>query len=494
MIRDNDISLSHTAKIVQLQRRRMERFVNNNVPGSVQEAEEIKKKLQFQQQLIKNPMVVSEDSSVIDKFLNELAQQLNAAISQTLSVAQWAKNDNDVNNAISKIKDITAQELDKPFSDSKTTLRKSDFDNVLMKIKDIISSPSKASLTTNINELEKIYKSLLELQSQIEWSKYVPKGQNRLWGYNISLDSDLAKRANRILNQAQSLIKIETMSQNIGIVGEQAMAALFALAYSTKEIGVEELTSLLSNVKSGQFSNGDTTVTITGEDKSQHGYYAKQQSKFTKTARQLKKQTSDGSFFGFHATNDKVDIEIEIKDKSMPIRASIKNLSDPSSTTLLSGNIYPILARYQNFMNHYMQLISSSESEGNKVTGNLQRMYQAIKFTTGIHALVGGVLAMKNDAIVQTKTAQYLIVNNNQTGQIDVFSTRDVAKQILENTELIKLLNDNKIDETVQDKMNRIQAKILAYYNKNSDVDNRFSNIKVLLHIDALKRSIKKLT
>ena len=121
-------------------------------------------------------------------------------------------------------------------------------------------------------------------------------------------------------------------------------------------------------------------------------------------------------------------------------------------------------------------------------------MYQAIKFTTGIHALVGGVLAMKDDAIIKTKTAQYLVVNNNQTGQIDVFSTRDVAKQILNNVDLIELLNSSKINKTIQDKAKRAQAKILDYYNKNSDVDNRFSNIRVLLRIDALKRGITKLT
>ena len=123
-----------------------------------------------------------------------------------------------------------------------------------------------------------------------------------------------------------------------------------------------------------------------GDDKSRKGYYADEVSAFTPRASQ------SGKFVSFGSTDDKVDIEIEVPDENRTITASIKNYSDPREVTLLKGNIFPILANYSAFMKHYMKLISSMDSP----QGDLNQMYQAIKFTVGIHALVGGVKALRD--------------------------------------------------------------------------------------------------
>lgn len=118
-------------------------------------------------------------------------------------------------------------------------------------------------------------------------------------------------------------------------------------------------------------------------------------------------------------------------------------------------------------------------------------MYQAIKFTVGIHALVGGVKAIKNDSIITTPTASYFIVNNNRSRNkgVEVIPTNLIASQILENADLIDLMGDDKIASHLP-KADRVKGNILAYYDKSADLDKRFSNISVNLKLNQIKRSI----
>jgi hypothetical protein len=55
-----------------------------------------------------------------------------------------------------------------------------------------------------------------------------------------------------------------------------------------------------------------------------------------------------------------VDLVLTTKDNPAGITFSMKNYADTSKVTILSGNIFPILANYSEFMEHYLALLVSS--------------------------------------------------------------------------------------------------------------------------------------
>jgi hypothetical protein len=156
----------------------------------------------------------------------------------------------------------------------------------------------------------------------------------------------------------------------------------------------------------------------------------------------------------------------------------MKNYSNPSSVTILKGNIYPILAIYNQFIKHYTGLLcSQKEDEPN----SFNKMYQAAKFTVGVHALIGGVRAVTNNGnIISTASADYFIVNDNTKTEngISVYSTKQLGKAIIDRCDLITLKGGD--EETIN------KRYVPGKY------DNRFANISVELHLSQLKKTISK--
>lgn len=488
----NDLS---TGAYVKLQEARMRAFTGR-LQGNQTEAEQLQKDLNLQMALITNPGQATEESSIIDQFLKDLGDAMAIEITNTLNMTEASKDSKsgavrgeDARRILESI-----SKRDKKFNaianpGEARTVRRSDVESMIRKLEGV--QKNKLGDPAAIKKLREIELELKKLNAAVTeagaWHKI---GR----GFNLELDksTDIGKtayRINKLLNYANELIIVGDVSSEIGIIGEQAIAAMLTIVQAEKErLTKEGIQALVQgflgggNLKSGAVTlPSGIRVAITGDDKSRKGYYADEVSAFTPHAKQ------SGKFVSFGSTDDKVDIEIEVPSEERTITASIKNYSNPSEVTILKGNIFPMLANYSAFMKHYMKLISSSDAP----QGDLNQMYQAIKFTVGIHALVGGVKAIKNDSIITTPTASYFIVNNNKSRNkgVEVIPTNLIASQILENADLIDLMGDDKIASHLP-KADRAKGNILAYYDKSADLDKRFSNISVNLKLNQIKRSI----
>jgi hypothetical protein len=82
---------------------------------------------------------------------------------------------------------------------------------------------------------------------------------------------------------------------------------------------------------------------------------------------------------------------------------------------------------YNMFLEHYIALLMSSSTPSD----SLHSMYQMMKSTVGIHALIGGVRAIDDaGGIITTPTAHYFMVNNNSRTDVNslrVYSTKAVG-------------------------------------------------------------------
>ena len=388
-----------TGAYVQLQEAKMSAFAGK-LQGNKEEAAQLQKDLNLQRALIESPVNANEDSSIIDQFLKELGDAMATEITNTLNMSDASRDSKSGAVSGEKAREILQRisKRDAMFNaianpGEAKTVRKSDVDSMLRKLEGV--------RTTKIGDpaaLKKLREIELELQ---KLNNLVT--QSGAWhkigrGFNLALDksSDMGKvavRINKLLNYANELIVVGDVASEIGIIGEQAIAAMLVIAQAEKEkLTKEGVNALVQGFLGNNLKSGSVTlpsgfkVSIVGDDKSRKGYYADEVSAFTPRASQ------SGKFVSFGSTDDKVDIEIEVPDENRTITASIKNYSDPREVTLLKGNIFPILANYSAFMKHYMKLISSMDSP----QGDLNQMYQAIKFTVGIHALVGGVKALRD--------------------------------------------------------------------------------------------------
>ena len=471
---------SSTINVVRIQRKNIENKIKT-LKGTNKEANKIQEGLQIQKALMGS--INSNDDSLIQQFMIELGEDLGIVITDSLDASQRDKdlmtkvknvkpNFRKIRNKYQNRKYITASEF-------KESLRK--FEIALSKA----TTPEEQS-TKAYKALEEIYKLLQDYTPPENWS-----GENTksIWdrigkGGHISLEKypELRDNVGKLLSRGEALVTTGALANKVGVIGEEFVAAALAITYDKeKELTYEALKGLMGKSKI-TFSPNGLSVRIAGEDKSKKGFLANQNQTSSQLANFIGKakeeKIGEKSFYHFNATDDKVDVEIRVTPESFPINISVKNYSNPSVVTILSGNIFPILAMYENFINHYVWLVISRDKA---LDSDINSLYQAIKFTTGFHALVGGVKALnKDNNIITTPTASYFVVNDNKRtdkNSIQVFNTKIIAEKIITDTELIELINGENI---------------MSQYYPKKGLDNRFSNIQVELRLAQLKKSISK--
>jgi hypothetical protein len=227
------------------------------------------------------------------------------------------------------------------------------------------------------------------------------------------------------------------------------------------------------------------TSIITGDDKSFKAYLRhnlEKEDKFT---------MDDVDGFISH-TDDKVDVKMQVKDKGGKVferTFSVKNQRYLSHVKILSGNGYPILTMYPIFLKHYIKLLQGIDAD--KVIDN-EALYNTIKTTIGVHALIGGVLAQigQSPSLVSTDTADYLIINEREGDNpgFKVFSMKELCETLLsdESAQYIDLVPAS--DREAKKK------EILKELNRTEEISSqmlqRFSGLVVILHLANLQNSL----
>ncbi len=194
---------------------------------------------------------------------------------------------------------------------------------------------------------------------------------------------------------------------------------------------------------------------------------------------------ANGNYFSIRETQDKVDVEIEVKGLKVP--ASIKNYSLQNTyynegIHLLSGrSVLTLVQDYDVFLNHYLNIVSNHpDKEPGEI--DLTQAHEAMKLTILLKALEGGVFSNKE----YTDSAELFIVNDNSRGKFKVYYIFDILNEI---SKKLKYLKTGEYDKVKKLDNEWIGAE------KDLDMSNakiRISNLLRQLHEMTLEVSISK--
>lgn len=194
---------------------------------------------------------------------------------------------------------------------------------------------------------------------------------------------------------------------------------------------------------------------------------------------------ANGNYFSAHETQDKVDVEIEVKGLKIP--ASIKNYNLQNTymvkdVHLLSGrSVLALVQDYDVFLNHYLNVVSNHpDKEPNTI--DLTQAHEAMKLTILLKALEGGVFSNKK----YTDKAELFIINDNSQGKFKVYYISDILDEVSKKLEYLKT---GEYDEVT--KLNNDWIGVEKEPNM-SDAKVRISNLLKQLHGMALDVSVSK--
>ena len=224
------------------------------------------------------------------------------------------------------------------------------------------------------------------------------------------------------LNNLLAQVKINTASHIKGMMAEYIPAITQYVLANKIEVTTEDiLNAFIPKDKlvgsSGSVQRLDTTAFIGGIKAQKENTTFKFGNKTEVQAR-------------VQATQDKVDVILDIPNSTGTINASVKNynLKKYDSITLQSGNrpLTYFIQDYPLFVNHYLN-ITAAHPEGKQAGGsNVSRAHNLMKLTIATHALAG---AMRTTTGRQ-KTAEILIINDSSTGGFKVYYIADLISKL----------------------------------------------------------------
>ena len=194
---------------------------------------------------------------------------------------------------------------------------------------------------------------------------------------------------------------------------------------------------------------------------------------------------ANGNYFSVHETQDKVDVEIEVKGLKVP--ASIKNYNLQNTYInkdihLLSGrSVLALVQDYEIFLNHYLNVVSKHpDKEPNTI--DLTQAHEAMKLTILLKALEGGVFSNKG----YSDKAELFIVNDNSQGKFKVYYISDILNEVFKKLEYLKTGEYDKVNKLDNDWIGIKKEPNM------SDAKVRISNLLKQLHEMKLDVSISK--
>lgn len=142
-----------------------------------------------------------------------------------------------------------------------------------------------------------------------------------------------------------------------------------------------------------------------------------------------------------NATDDKVDVLLELPDVDKKITGSVKNVSlkavQEKGITLQSGTSYlKMLQDFPTIYKHYANITANHSYPVPEAA--LKQAHDLAKMTLAVYGLIGGMYSDKG----RTAYSDIFIVNDNDIGGYRVFRSIDVVNKILENTNMIMGYNE----------------------------------------------------
>ena len=138
------------------------------------------------------------------------------------------------------------------------------------------------------------------------------------------------------------------------------------------------------------------------------------------------------------STQDKVDLNIQLKGLNTPIAASIKNYSriGEMGVHIHSGvSILSLTQEYTDFMNHYLNVsvrAAGSSQDYSSANAILPKMNETLKLTMALKAIAGGILKLGKGGFGPSQQAEVFILNDS-SGYYSVYFVDDLLDQIMKN-------------------------------------------------------------
>lgn len=463
---DNYSPPPNVNSIYGLQKKRM-RQEYMGLRGTAAEAQELQKFLNLTQDMGRENSQNSSQDQIISRLRQEIGDQIDVTVTNTLGVSQEDKRNN---AALNEKRAKLNSKIQQVFTPGKKhhTISRVEFERVLQQLEKVYNSIP----VRRLNEAQKKFKfhylrilkyiETLKAENSEIYKKYnFGEGLRVLDTENIS-----ARQFINSLNAAQSMVTFGDLSQKIGSIAEMFGAATAYMYFNKSTAGYEDVVNDFIN--KGLTKN--KSIKVTGGDTSSKVFTDKLGNQFVNK----KNFTDNGNnIYSLNATQDKVDFSITVPDSRSSLNFSVKNYASDNRISLLSGNIYPILDEYPDFLYHFLNTINLLPK-----TSQADLLYQAAKYTVGVKALIGGVRALgDNGQIIRTEQADYLMVNTHTRKKgIRVYPARQICQQIEKNINLLEFGHE------FNQPMNL--SKLDAF-------DNRFMNMHVYLHLSALKNSLK---
>ena len=449
------------------QQKKMMRQEYSKLKGNKAEEKRLEQFLNLSSELGKtkiSPEQKEERSKMFDELRSEISRTIGVKVTDTLRV-----EDEDVTNQarLKMGKEKLDKKVNQVFSKSRVegTISQRELNRVVSDMEKVHRQIRENNITNeNAEAFMAAYNTVKQYINRAEQTGNMTKRGGKSFIVKDFGEDMTGDQFIQALNRAQNLISYGNLSGKIGQIGEMFGAAAVFSYFNKGQQGYDEIMSQF--VKSG-FTKAKG-VKVTGDDKT-NKYFSSSIGK--QYVSRLNKQATDenGNIYALNLTDDKVDFTIDVADQRKNLNFSMKNYSDASEITLLSGNIFPILDEYPNFLYHFLNLTNLAPS-----TSGANLVYQAAKITVAIKALIGGVRAVDaKGGLIKTPTADYLIINtNSRKNGIKVYSSRDICQQIESNVD--KFIGFNK-DFNTPGKVDK------------SGYDNRFASMHVFLRSGNLR-------
>lgn len=436
--------------------------------GSAAEAKKLEDFLNLTQDMGTENSQNSSYDQIISRLRQEIGEQVGVTVTNTLGVSDEDKTASAVLNEKRAALNSAIEQVFTP-GKKHNTISRAEFEKALQQLEKVHKAIPKRGLNKAQKKFNFHYSRILK------YIETLKKGNSEMYKkYNFGeglivqdTDNISARQFINSLNAALSMVTFGDLSQKIGAIAEMFGAATSYMYFNKSVEGYEDIVN--DFIDKGLTKN--KSIQVTGGDTNAKVFTNKLGSQFVNQ----KNFTDNGNnIYSLNATQDKVDFSITVPDNRGSLNFSVKNYASDNRITLLSGNIYPILDEYPDFLYHFLNTINLFPPNASQA--NL--LYSVAKYTVGVKALMGGVRALDDSGqIIRTERADYLMVNTHTRKKgIRVYPARQICQQIDNNISLLEFSNE------FNQPMNL--SKLDAF-------DNRFMNMHVYLHVSALKKSLK---
>ena len=267
--------------------------------------------------------------------------------------------------------------------------------------------------------------------------------------------------------------------------GEYAEAVLVLVNYMVNSCAAVETSDLLRVLK-----EGSSKQRVAGQDRSANALISTHFSSdfadlnlITKgSAYTINQKDGAGNIFSGRATQDKVDVWLEVEGLSVP--ASVKNYNMANTSNgvhVLSGrSVLQLIQEYENFTNYYMNVMVN-HPDGSAPGALQQSAKEALKLTILLKAIAGGTITANGR---KNSEADIFIINDNSKGGFKIYTISDILERVNQNLDLLQVGDIDTLSE--------LDNNYIGTENNSNDALVRISGILAQLHQMQLNVSISK--